>query len=88
MTRFPQKAYGRCSLGHNPTPGTSTDINSSTQIGTDEEQPLFWSNYYQIHVCAIHLAEVEDIHQDRFDHERYVDEENFRQLAGFTKTIS
>lgn len=76
-------------MGHNPTPGTPGGANSSNQItASEEEQPLFWSTHYQAYVCAIHLDRVEDIISDENAHEQFVEEERFRQQAGFVKTIS
>lgn len=81
-------AYGRCPLGNNPAPGNSViDADSSTKIDDGEEQPLFWSEYYQMHVCKIHLDKVADIFVDQVKQENDIEEEAFRSQVGFRKTI-
>lgn len=84
------QAYGRCPLGHNPRPSGETGDNiSTTQIPEGEEQPLFWSNYHQDYICAMHLRKVNDLIDDDVQHEDFRDLEKKIQGMGFkTKTRS
>lgn len=86
-TEFPQNAFGRCPLGHNPTPGTSGGAYSANQIGSDEEQPLVWSDYWQMYVCKMHKDKESDETYNKDFSERDAEEEKFRQSAGFTNSI-
>ena len=85
---FPHNAFGRCPLGHNPTPGDSGGINSENQIDSDEEQPLVWSDYWKMYVCKMHKAREADEIYDKDFAERDAEEEKFRQAAGFTNSTS
>ena len=74
MPEFPENAFGRCPLGHNPKPsGTTGNDISTTQMSEGEEQPLFWSTYHQKYICAMHLREVQDLKDDAKFHNRQVE---------------
>ena len=86
MLVFPEKAYGRCPIGHNLAPSGDVGDNLSTnEIDAGEGQPLFWSNFYQDFVCAFCLRRVDDVKGDEIAHERFVDTEKKLQGMGIKK---
>ena len=87
MTQFPKKAYGICPIGHNLSPSSDTGDSLSTElIDEGEEQPLFWSNYYQAYVCAFCLRRVEDKKHEKVAHDKYKEVDKKLSGMGFTQT--
>lgn len=81
------QAYGRCPLGHNSQPSGETGDNlSTTQIEEGEEKPLFWSNYHQKYICAMHLRRVQEEKDDKRFHDDDLRLEKKRQGMGFVKS--
>jgi hypothetical protein len=87
MVQFPEKLYGRCPIGHNLAPSSDTGDNlSTTLIDSNEEQPLFWSNYYQDYICKFCKRREQDEIDDENFHEREVEKERQRQDIGIVKS--
>ena len=86
---FPKKIYGRCPIGHNRAPSGATGDNlSTTEIDSDEEMELYWSNYYQTYICKMHERRVQDLKDDEKFHENENKSEEARQGMGFVKSQS
>lgn len=84
----PKNAYGISPFGHNPAPsGLDEDTTSETEIDEGEEQPLFWSDYYQCYVDQMTAKTVDDRIFDQRRSELDAEEANFRAQVGFRQTI-
>jgi len=87
VERFPKKVYGRCPIGHNMAPsGTTGDNISTTQIDEGEEQPLYWSTYYQKYICKFCERRVQDIKDEGKFHEKQLEVERKLSGMGFLKS--